>query len=77
MYTVYKIDTKNGKNWKLIYKKVGMNFATLYAKTATAFIIFLCILKKSACISVYVVIIYTCKIKQRKTRRLKNENYKH
>ena len=46
MYTVYKIDTKNGKNWKLIYKKVGMNFATLYAKTATTFVIFLCISKK-------------------------------
>ena len=59
MYTVYKIDTKNGKNWKLIYKKVGTNFATLYAKTATTFVIFLYIFKKSACNGIYVLILYT------------------
>ena len=46
VYTVYKIDTKNGKNWKLIYKKVGTNFATLYAKTATTFLFFYVFLKK-------------------------------
>ena len=59
MYTVYKIDTKNGKNWKLIYKKVGTNFATLYRKNSSDFFIFLCILQKSACNGVYVVVIYT------------------
>ena len=63
MYTVYKIDTKNGKNWKLIYKKVGMNFATLYAKTATTFVIFLYIFKKSACNGICVLIESHCKDK--------------
>ena len=50
-----------------------MNFATLYAKTATAFVIFFMYFEKSGCDGIYVLIEYHRKIKQRKTRRLKNE----
>ena len=44
LYT--RLMQKIGKNWKMKYQKVGTKFATLYMQTATAFIIFLCILKK-------------------------------